>query len=483
MKLLEELQPKDVLGFFKDICSIPHGSQNVDAISDYLVQFAKDRNLCYRQDEAKNVVIWKKGSAGCEDAPTVILQGHIDMVAVKDHDCKKDLAKDGLGLYLDGDWLKAKGTSLGGDDGIAVAYALAVLNDDALVHPPIEAVFTTDEEIGLLGAAALDTSDLQGKILLNMDSEDEGVFTVSCAGGASTTCHLPIHKETAKGVILKITLTGLTGGHSGVEIHKGRKNSNVAMGRLLNQIIKKTGAQVIEINGGDKDNAIANETKAAVVVPEDKAELATLLLNREFEYIKGEATVTDPGITLVIKQEKEAQVQAMTAESTAAINLLLNLLPYGVQRMNPEMEGMVQTSLNLGILKTLEEEIILTYSVRSAKASEKDNLIEKLNILTGYAGGHTTTMGDYPGWDYKADSKLLQIMIQAYREQYNQEPIVEGIHAGLECGIFASKIEGLDAISFGPQMHNVHTTKEELSVSSVKRTYELLKSTLEKLAV
>lgn len=482
MKEFENLQPKDVLGFFKEICSIPHGSKNVDQISDYLVEFAKTRNLVYRQDEAKNVIIWKDGSKGHENAPSVILQGHIDMVAVKDHDCKKDLQTEGLDIYVDGDWLKAKGTSLGGDDGIAVAYALAVLNDDTLVHPPIEAVFTTDEEIGLLGAAALDTSDLKGKIFLNMDSEDEGVFTVSCAGGASTTCHLPITREVTSGTVLKLTLTGLTGGHSGVEIHKGRKNSNVAMGRLLNQIIKKAEAVLVEVNGGTKDNAIANETIATVIVPEKNVELATLLLNREFEYIKGEATVTDPGITFKVETAANKEVNAMTAESTKALNLLLNLLPYGVQRMNPEIPGMVQTSLNMGILSTTEEEVIMTYSVRSAKTSEKDNLIEKLNILATYAGGYTTTMGDYPGWDYKADSKLLQIMLEAYREQYNQEPIVEGIHAGLECGIFASKIEGLDAISFGPQMHNVHTTKEELSISSVKRTYELVKSTLEKLA-
>ena len=481
-KTIEQLEPTKVFHFFHEICNIPHGSRNLQQISDYLVNFAKERGLWVRQDENLNVIIKKPASKGAEKAPTVILQGHMDMVAVKDRDCAKDMEKEGIEPYIEGDWLKAKGTSLGGDDGIAVAYALTVLEEDTLIHPAIEAVFTTDEEIGLLGATALDTSDLEGKMMLNMDSEDEGIFTVSCAGGGCAICHLPVVFEEGTGEKLKLTLTGLSGGHSGVEIHKGRQNSNVAMGRLLQAMSGAEGVRLLSLNGGTKDNVIANETVAELLVSKQGKKQAMDLLQQEYAALKEETAVTDPGIQLMATEEGEQTVAVLSRESAKAVVLLLNMLPNGVICMSPDIPNMVQTSLNLGVLRTGEKEVSLTYSVRSSKESQKHNLVTRLRLLTEFVGGTVEVEGEYPGWDFKQDSRLLEVMKEAYREQYGSEPVVEGIHAGLECGVFASKIEGLDAVSFGPQMHNVHSIQEELCISSVERTYCLVKTTLEKLS-
>lgn len=482
MSILNGLEPKQVLTYFEEITKIPHGSQNVKAISDYLVAFANGHSLQVEQDEALNVIIRKPASKGAEEQPGVILQGHMDMVTVKDRDCEKNLEQDGLDLCLEGDWLSAKGTSLGADNGIAVAYMLAVLADSTLIHPAIEAVFTTDEEIGLLGAAALDTSSLMGKYFLNMDSEDEGVFTVSCAGGASATCHLPIYKLQKKGQVLEVTLTGLAGGHSGVEIGKGRKNSNFVMGRLLNLLRKTVEFDLISIDGGEKDNAIAKETTACLLVQEDELKQAVEKLPTIFSILREEAKINDPDMQLLIEKQGEQTVGVFDSAGKEAIFVLLNLLPQGVIRKNPNMPELIQTSLNMGVLKTLEREVNMTFSVRSSCASEKEDLIERLSLLTEFANGYVTIQGEYPGWEFNPDSKLLRIMEEIYEKQYGEKPVVEAIHAGLECGIFASKMEGLDAISFGPQMMDVHTTMERISISSVERTYKLLKSTLEYLA-
>jgi len=482
MSVLTGYEPSQVLTYFEEISKIPHGSRNVKGISNYLVAFAKEHKLEVVQDEALNVLIKKPASQGAENRDAVILQGHMDMVAVKDRDCNKDLEKEGLDLEVQGDWLTAKGTSLGADNGIAVAYMLAVLADETLVHPAIEAVFTTDEEIGLLGASALDTSLLKGRYLLNMDSEDEGIFTVSCAGGASTTCHMPIYRIHKKGTILTITLTGLTGGHSGVEINKGRKNSNFVMGRLLNLLRKEQEYDLISVDGGEKDNAIANETSASILIEKESAEEVKKSLQSIFAILYEEAKKKDPGMKLLLSAKDDQEAGCFDSAGKEAVLVLLNLLPQGIVRMNPDMPDQVQTSLNMGILKTMEREVSMTFSVRSSSTSEKEDLIEKLTLLTEFANGMVTTQGEYPGWEYKDNSYLRQVMVETFEEQYGKKPVLEAIHAGLECGIFASRMKGLDAISFGPQMMDVHTTMEKISISSIERTYTLLKNTLAKLA-
>ena len=481
MSVLEGKKPEKVFQFFEEIASIPHGSGNVEQISNYLVDFAKERKLKYRQDEKLNVVIWKDGTKGYEDSETVILQGHMDMVAVKTSDCDKDMEKEGLDLQVDGDTLSAKGTSLGGDDGIAVAYALAVLDSDDIAHPPIEAVFTVDEEIGLLGADYLDASDLKGKKLLNMDSEDEGVFTVSCAGGATVECVLPFKTEPINAQIIELRLDGFSGGHSGVEINKGRANANCVLGRILLNVFQNVGMRIMAVNGGEKDNAIAKVSEAAIAVLPEIVEKTKKIIEDTFTEIKDEYQSTDPDAKIQLNVMEEGLSEALSGPATLSTIIALVNMPNGIQRMNPDMPEMVQTSLNLGVLRTSEREVTLSYAVRSSKESEKNFLIEKLRSLTEIFGGEVKVSGVYPGWEYKADSTLRDVAVKAYESLYSKEPIVEGIHAGLECGLFADKIDGLDAISFGPSMKNVHTTEETLSISSTERTWELLIKILEML--
>lgn len=485
MGVLSALEPAKVFQFFEEICSIPHGSRNVEQISNYLVDFARKRGLKYRQDEKYNVVIWKDGSKGYENAEPVILQGHMDMVAVKTADCPKDMEKDGLDLEVNGDLISAKGTSLGGDDGIAVAYSLAILDDPDMPHPPLEVIITTDEEIGMLGAAYMDVSDIKGHLFLNMDSEDEGIFTVSCAGGATVTCKFPYERENVQAAVMRVSLDGFSGGHSGVEIDKGRANANVVMGRLLYSVMNDV--RLISINGGEKDNAIALSCQVEIAVPADKAEEVKNKMQETFAIVAEEYKVTDPNAALHVeagdadKADGTAQstdVQALTAKDTAAVIQALLHMPYGIQRMNPEIEGLVQTSLNLGILRTNETSVDLSYAVRSASEHEKQFLIDKMDALAVLLGGTTEISGPYPGWEYRADSRLRDVLVDTYRELYGKDPVVEGIHAGLECGLFASKMGDIDAVSLGPQMEGIHTVNEVLSISSVQRTWELVTKAL-----
>ncbi|MCC8168124.1 MAG: aminoacyl-histidine dipeptidase [Clostridiales bacterium] len=499
MGVLDGREPARVLSFFEEICAIPHGSGNTGRISDYLVDFAKQRNLRCSRDKMGNVIIWKDATPGHEDALPVILQGHMDMVAVKVDGCVKDMEAEGLDLAVDGDKIYARGTSLGGDDGIAVAYALAVLDDENLVHPPIEAVFTVDEEIGMLGASGLDASGLKGRMLLNIDSEEEGIFTVSCAGGATAVCELQGQPRPMMAPAIVCKVDGLTGGHSGAEIHKGRANANIVMARIL---LGLSGEDIYlaSISGGEKDNAIPVSAEAVVAVADEGCDSAFFTeaaseavcetavksavasIERTFAEIKSEYQETDPDMRLSITVEDPKMRMVLNAKSTWKMIAWLNNVPNGICRMNPQMEGMVQTSLNLGVVRSRRDLVQLTFAVRSASGSEKQYLLDKLCALTEAMGGLVKVSGEYPGWEYRADSKLRDTMVEAYREQYGAEPRVEGIHAGLECGIFASKLEGLDAVSFGPQMQNIHTVNEELSVSSVERTWKLLLAVLQKLA-
>ncbi|MBQ9156430.1 MAG: aminoacyl-histidine dipeptidase [Eubacterium sp.] len=481
MSILEGKQPEKVFHYFEEICSIPHGSENVKQISDYLVDFARQRGLKYRQDEKLNVIIWKEASAGYEDSAPVILQGHMDMVAVKDPDVDKDMEKEGLDLAIDGDMLYARGTSLGGDDGIAVAYTLAVLDDDTIPHPPIEAVITTDEEIGMLGADYLDTSDLKSRILLNIDSEDEGIFTVSCAGGATAICSIPVEREEIRAEKLILRLSGLAGGHSGEEIGRGGLNANTALGRILYTLSDSMNIRLVDVRGGEKDNAIPISSEAVIALPGGQADRAMDLMEDVFAVLKEEYGSLEPDMELDMGVTGEEEVVCFTAAASRAVVSALMVLPNGVIRMNPDMKDMVQTSLNLGILRTSQDQVSITYSVRSSSETEKENLIEKIDAVIQLVGGNIKLTGSYPGWEYRPESHLRDTMVEAYRLLYGEDPVVEGIHAGLECGLFAAKMPGLDAISFGPQMQNIHTTGERLSIESTRRTWDLLLKTLEML--
>lgn len=477
---LNDLQPKEVLRFFYEICRIPHGSYNIDAISDYLVAFAKERNLKVRQDELKNVIIWKPASEGYEQEETVILQGHMDMVAVKNPDCDMDMEKDSLRLaYKDG-YLYAQGTSLGGDDGIAVAYALAILDSDSIKHPALEAVFTVNEEVGMDGAIGIDLSDLKGTRLLNIDSEEEGVLLTSCAGGMRVHASLPVEWESVDGTCIKIVLSGLKGGHSGAEIHHGRANANHVMGRILSELKKKIKYKIAAISGGEKDNAIPLYAEAvvsmkAVDIDTLKEELSGLeaILNNEY---KGK----EENIRITCCDSSLNSDNVLTENSTGLVVEYLCAVPDGVIAMSGLNPGFVETSLNLGILKLTREGLNADYALRSSVESAKRFLCDRVDMITRSFGGRCEFSGDYPGWEYKAQSPLRDKMIAVYEDCYGETPQVTAIHAGLECGILLQKKADLDCISFGPDIFDIHTTKERMPVDSVKRTWEYLLAFLAK---
>lgn len=463
-RVLADLYPEKVFYYFEQISAIPRGSGNVKKIADYLCFFAKVRQLEWERDEADNVIIRKPATPGYEDAATVILQGHTDMVCAKTEESTHDFLKDPLDLRVEDGWLSANGTTLGGDNGIAVAYGLAILASEDLQHPPLEVVFTSDEEIGLLGAKALDMSRLKGKYLLNLDSESEGILTVSCAGGSMTTVTLPFTRSHEAGKVYKVTFSGLLGGHSGAEIHKGRANAAVLFGEFL----EKCGGKVISAKGGCADNAIMSSLTAEVLGEElpAVAEACTKAFRERYP----EESIT---VEAVLMSEDGGDVVS------ADLGGYLRKAPYGVQAMSAEIEGLVQTSLNVGILETGDNAFTAIYSVRSSVEAEKNALNAKVAEIAVSFGGNALTEGEYPAWEYRKKSPLRDLMVEVYEKSFGKKMQVEAIHAGLECGLFAGGIPGLDAVSFGPDMADIHTPAEKLSLDSVANTWKYLLSALE----
>ncbi|MGI5977029.1 MAG: aminoacyl-histidine dipeptidase [Candidatus Limivicinus sp.] len=477
MAVLENLEPKNVFRFFEDLCAIPHGSGNTKAISDYLVNFAKERGLEYHQDELNNVIIAAEAAPGYENAPAVIIQGHMDMVCEKAPGCSKDMSREGLDLAVEGDHVYAKGTTLGGDDGIAVAMALAVLDDRSIPRPRVEAVITVDEETGMEGARGLDLSPLKGNMVLNIDSEDEGIFTVSCAGGATVECHMPVVREAFEGGSLNIVVDGLIGGHSGAEIDKMRANSNMLMGRLLYALKKSEDFRLVSVDGGLKDNAIP--TKSAAVITAKNAEGVKAVCAGMEKIFRDEFRVTDGNIKVTVSPADEAP--AMDSASTAAVISMLCCLPNGIQAMSADIKGLVQTSLNLGILTSAGTEVCASFSVRSSVDSQKRMLMDRLSCFMEQLGGSVAVRGDYPGWAYRQNSPLRDLMAEVFTEQYGHAPRIEAIHAGLECGLFIGKRPELDCVSFGPDIKEIHTFREKLCIASTQRTWKLLLEVLRRI--
>ena len=474
---MDQLEPKNVFRFFEQMCAIPHGSYNTKAVSDWCVAFAKERGLEHYQDEMNNVILIKEASAGYEEAQPVILQGHLDMVCEKAPGCEKDMAREGLDLAVEGDYIYAEGTTLGGDDGIAVAMALAALDDESLPHPRLEVILTTEEEVGMDGAMALDVSPIRGRKLLNLDSEAEGVFTVSCAGGSMAACGLPVARAPFGGDILRVRVAGLTGGHSGAEIHKGRANANMLLGRLLRAMAAETELRLVSADGGLKDNAIPVAAEAVVAAEDGRK--AKAAAERMAACFQTEYRRSDPMLT-VTAEEAAAAWQPMDASSTERTVCLLACAPNGVQTMSQDIHGLVQTSLNLGILKTGENAVTASFCIRSSVDSEKEMLKDRLACLLAQLGGGVSFSGEYPGWSYRPDSPLRELMTEVYREQYGREPKVEAIHAGLECGLLAGKLPGLDCVSIGPDLLEIHTPREKMSISSVQRVWMFVREILKR---
>lgn len=469
--ITENCTPKKVFSIFEEFCGIPHPSYHTEAATAFCLRFAEEHGLAATADKAGNVVIRKPATAGKEQLPTVILQGHIDMVAEKEEGYDIDFLQDGLDLFIEGDLLGARGTTLGGDNGIAVAMALAILADDTLPHPALEVVLTTDEEVGMLGAEAMDMSALRGKYLLNLDSEEEGVLTVSCAGGATATVECPATRVSYTGEIITATLSGMRGGHSGVEIHHGRANASRLAAELALAVKKETNLRLISIDGGQKDNAIPARAVCRFAATDPQAALAAC---HAFEKVaKAACSVADPDLTFTF-EVATGEALAFSEADTDRILTLLTDIPCGVQKMSADIAGLVQTSLNLGILQTTEVGVRAVYSVRSSVGAEKDALLEKIADCAARAAAGFAVSGAYPAWEYKKDCPLRETVLATYRRLYGKEMTVEAIHAGLECGLFSDRIAGLSCVSIGPNMQDIHTPRERLSIASVKRTYEFV---------
>lgn len=470
-------EPKKVFEYFYEISAIPRGSGNMTGIAEYCMDFAKKHSLKAVKDNANNVVIFKDGTKGYENAEPVILQGHLDMVCQKTEDCNIDFLKDGLELYIDGDFLKAKGTTLGADNGIAVAMILSILESSDIAHPPIEAVFTTDEEIGLIGAGKLDKSILSAKKMINLDSEDMDIITVSCAGGSDFEATVPFNKLVTFGTKVTITLSGLLGGHSGVMINCGRVNADILAGRILNYLNHCCSFELISVNGGDKGNAIPLKCEIELCTAEP------LKLKQEAEkyisVIKTEISHREPQFEAIIEIGDEAGYETIAEIKDELIRMLL-CIPNGVVEMSAEIEGLVETSLNLGILKTEEDKIIFHSALRSNKKSALKFLEDKLIAYFDAIPCKIKTGGHYPPWEFNPNSRLADIYKKCFNKQFGFIPKVKAIHAGLECGVFADAIEGFDCISVGPKAYDIHTINERLSISSTEQMYKLLLEILAK---
>lgn len=478
MAVLSNLEPKAVFDYFEKLCAVPHGSGNTKIISDLCVGFAKELGLRWRQDGLNNVVVWKDGSPGYESAEPVILQGHMDMVCAKTEDCPKDMAREGLDLRTDGEYVWAENTSLGGDDCIAVAMILAILADETLPHPPLEAVFTVDEETGMDGAFGLDCSDLKGRQLLNLDSEEEGVFTVSCAGGMRMDCVLPGAQSPLAGETgYALSISGLQGGHSGADIDKGRASANTLAGRALYGAMERVpGLRLTGMRGGRFDNVICPAHEAKVAVPAGQEDAFEAFIRELEAALKNEYAGCDEGVTLTC--ERTAVETALSPEDTRRILRTLLILPQGVQAMNVDFPGLVQTSLNLGIMKMEPDGVHFSLSLRSCIASQKEELGRRVAAVVESGGGTAEVRSAYPGWQYQRQSAMRQRLMEAFRDLTGKDARIEATHGGLECGLFIEKLPGLDAVSLGPELWDIHSPRERLGVASTERVYRLVREFL-----
>ncbi len=469
-----------VLEIFEEICRIPHGSGNCGQIAQYCVQFAKQNGLRYHHDKMDNVIIYKEGSKGFKNAKPVILQGHLDMVCQKAPQKDIDFLKEGIMVRREGDFICADGTTLGADNGIAVAMVLSVLEQNDLPHPPIEAVFTTDEEVGMLGAFALDTSLLLGKRLINLDSEEDDTVTVSCAGGSDVAAILPLTRTQKQGECISVTIGGLKGGHSGVEIDKHRVNAAKLMGRLLNDVSQTVEFDILSVDSGDKANAIPHTATAQLVTQNTKQLQAAL--EQSLSVIKVEIAYRESNFGYSVTLQGAGDYAVFSSKEKDDVLYTLACAPNGIMEMSAEIAGLVETSLNLGILQTEKDAMRFQFALRSNKASALRALENTLRRFFSETNASVNVGGQYPPWEYRQNSELQKMYVETYTRLFNKAPKVEAIHAGLECAVFSSAIAGVDCIAMGPTILDAHTTAERLSVSSAQKVYTLVLQLLEKMA-
>lgn len=457
-------------------------SGNEKEISDYLLNFGKSLGLESIQDKALNVIIKKPGTKGYENAPTVIIQGHMDMVCEKNNGVEHDFEKDPLKLRIVDDYIYATDTTLGADNGIAVAYAMAILASNDIPHPPIEVLITTDEETGMSGAMAINKEHIDGKILINLDNEEEGYLLVSCAGGIRSTATLNIEKQDIKDKkLVKINISGLKGGHSGMDIIKERGNSNKILGRVLKGLSKEVNFNIVNLNGGSKNNAIPREAEAVITINSGDESTVIDVIKNWNDIIGNELRTQDSGLKIEALSINDKEEKEFTDESTKKVVDLLYLYPNGINSKSVEIEGLVESSTNLGVLTTSDTTVEFDSAIRSSVPSLKEEIVLRSKTIVELFGGEFTTTADYPGWEYNPDSKIREICQKVHKDLYGNEAKIVAIHAGVECGLFNEKLGDLDMISFGPNLYDVHTPDEHMSISSVRNCYEYLKAILKEI--
>lgn len=475
---LAGLQPERVFAYFEKICSIPHGSYNTDAICEYLISFAEEKGLRYIRDAVNNLIIFKPASAGYEDREPVILQAHMDMVCQKDEGVCIDMQTQPVDVTHDGEVVFAKGTTLGADDGMGMAMILAILEDENAVHPPLEIIITSDEEVGLLGANAIDLSMLKGRRMLNLDTHNDQVINVGCAGGTRVALHLPVIREESADARIRITIEGLSGGHSGNVIGKNLANANKAMAELLQQIAALTPIRIETLSGGVAGNVIPSFAQAVIACDESAGEKINDLCNAFARHLRGNYEEPNAVVMAAILAASDAPV--LTPDATKQVLALICDLPNGVQQWSPDFANLPLTSLNLGVVK-LEEELSLLTNLRSGVNQKREELQAQLRFLAQSHGCSYEESGIYSAWEFRKDSPLRDVLLPLYRKHYGAEPIVRVIHAGLECGVLSEKLPGLDCVSMGSTAWEIHTFRERLSVASAQRTYQFLLEILKNL--
>jgi dipeptidase D len=480
MSIIENLEPKVLWKHFDEIRKIPRCSKHEEKIRQYIIDFAKKQNLKTRTDKTGNVVILKPASNGMEKKPTVILQGHMDMVCEKNSDVKFDFSKDPIELKRNGDILTANGTTLGADNGIGLAIALSLLEDKTLKHGPLEALFTIDEETGLTGAFALEPNMLTGKIMINLDSEDFGVVTVGCAGGGGSNIELPVKTQKVNGNMQSMTIkvSGLRGGHSGVDIHEQRANAIKLLSRMLWKAQSNHKFYISEIKGGDKHNAIPREAFAKISFDKSEKNELVSTLKVEEKSIYGEIKPIDPNFKLEVKDDEKVQT-ALTGDSQIKVLDLLHGLPHGVDKMSYDIPNLVETSTNLATISFNENKAMIHLSTRSSIKTSLQDLRDRIHAVAQLSGAKVTEEQPYPGWKPNLDSKILKLSKKIFKDMYGNEPKVEAIHAGLECGIVGEKFPGMDMISIGPTIKYPHSPEEQVHISTVDKFYKYVQKILE----
>lgn len=473
------MELEKIISYFKQLSSIPRQSGDEKAASDFLVNFAKELGLWAKQDETYNVVVKKPGTKGRENEETVIIQGHLDMVYVVANGAQHTYA-DGIQVKDDGEFLYAEGTSLGADNGIAISYAMMLMAAKEVSHPPLEFIFTAQEEIGLIGAANLDVSELSGKRIMNLDSEEEGTFCSGCAGGVRSAIHIPIVREQKENLErVNVAIKGLKGGHSGMEIHLERGNAIQLVGRILT-VLKELNVKIGKAEAPGKSNAISSSANMTIYVEKDQMQKVVAVLQKIEAEFQNELSASDYVEIQIESAGQETVCEVFTEETAETLRGILMLMPQGVMNMSMAVPGLVETSINTGNMEEKDNEILLDSALRSSVETKKNYIREKVQTIADLYGVTCEWTGEYPGWQYQEVSPLREKAIEAYIELFGNEPKVEAIHAGLECGYWTAKIPNADLLSMGPSMYDVHSPREKVSKQSIENVWELIKKILSK---